>query len=91
MKLWMRIYLPALPERSKWNQKCRNAAVGDFVLVIDDDVARWNWPLAGVTKVFPGLDGCVRSKDMNSHPVRPIQKQCLLEESSTLALGCNEL
>ena len=45
-KRWLREFLLALQERSNWNQKRRNAALGDLVLVAADDVARGNWPLA---------------------------------------------
>lgn len=37
-----------------------NLAVGDMVLVKEDNTAPMHWPLGRVTKFFPGKDGLVR-------------------------------
>ena len=34
-KRWLKEYIPALQERQKWHKPCRNAEVGDLVLLVD--------------------------------------------------------
>ena len=80
---WLKEYLPALQSRQKWLLPKRNLAVGDLVIVVDDDTPRSVWPVARVVDTFAGKDGLVRSvqiKSRNSTLVRPINKVCLLEE-----------
>ena len=79
---WTREYLTSLQERSKWNTKQRNLAVGDIIL-LKEDTPRCKWRLGRVTEVFPGKDGLIRSariKTRDSSYVRPITKMCLLEQ-----------
>ena len=80
---WTKEYLPALQNRQKWLMPKRNLAVGDIVLVTNEDAPRSVWPIARVIDTFPGKDGLVRTvqvKTRNSVLVRPISKLCLLEE-----------
>ena len=79
-------YLQSLQARSKWVNPKRNFCVGDVVLLKDSDVKRQQWPMAKVTKVFPGSDGLVRSVELRVPSAtvdlkRPIQKIVLLVEA----------
>ena len=74
---WLKEYLPALQSRQKWLLPKRNLAVGDLVIVVDDDTPRSVWPVARVVDTFAGKDGLVRTvqiKSRNSTLVRPINK-----------------
>ena len=82
-KRWMREYIPALQQRHKWVREKSSLAIGDHVLVVDDNSPRGRWLLGGVWKTFPGHDHRVREvevKTKNGTLVRPISKLCLLEE-----------
>ena len=61
---WLREVLPKLHVSVKWNKNQKNVAVGDVLLVMDDQTARANWPLGRVTAVHPGKDGVVRVVDI---------------------------
>ena len=81
---WTREYLPTLIRRQKWTKETRGIRTGDVVLVAENTAPRGHWPLARVTKVFPGSDGRVRSVELRTQSgtyVRPVIRLCLLEES----------
>ena len=85
-KRWLREYIPSLQERQKWHKTHKNLAVGELVLIADDNVPRNQWPIGRVIHVFPGPDGLVRSAEVKakgSTYKRPITKICLLEGSSS--------
>ena len=68
-------YIPLLQRRQKWNNLRRNLAVGDIVLVADENTPRTCWPL-------PGSDGFVQRvkvKAKTTVPERPVAKCVLLE------------
>jgi len=80
-KRWLKEYLPALQERSKWYHQARNLKPGDVVLLVTDS-NRGQWPLARVVDVYTSADGIVRSVKVLSNGStldRPISKVCLLE------------
>ena len=52
-------YLPALIERKKWNWPLHNLSVSDLVLVVDKKTKRGDWPLACVSRIFPGKDDTI--------------------------------
>ena len=57
---WSKEYLTSLQSRQKWNKRQRNFKVGDVVLLIHDSQSyseRNAWPMAVITKVYPGSDG----------------------------------
>ncbi len=58
---WRREFLLALQSREKWNNRERNFAKGDIVILKDEDVRRNQWLLAIVIDTFPDKDGVVRS------------------------------
>ena len=81
---WLKEYLPLLQVRQKWLKTQRNLKVGDIVMMSDPNSPRGKWPLARVTKVYPGADGLVRSvqvRTANSYLDRPVSKLCFLEET----------
>lgn len=74
-------YLPTLQERAKWIKPRHCLAIGDLVLIADENV-HGKWPLGRVIEVFYGKDGYVRSaKAQTSSTIltRPVTKLCLLE------------
>ena len=81
-KRWMKEYLSTLNTRGKWVEQRRDMAVGDVVLMVDQNSLRRSWPLGRVLKVFPGSDGhvrVVRVKSRGREYTRPITKLCPLE------------
>ena len=82
---WKREYLPTLRERTKWHGADRNVKEGDIVLLLDKQQDRALWPLARVTRTFPGSDGLVRTAEVKTATgcyVRPVQRLCMLEEAA---------
>ena len=51
---WVQEYLPTLQLRPKWKEEWQNIAVGDVVLVANENTPRRCWPLARVVRTFPG-------------------------------------
>ena len=83
---WIKEYLTTLHVRQKWLKSQRSVRVGDLVLVSDKRIPRGLWPIALITRVFPGPDGKIRTvelKTKDSVYVRPIVKLCLLEENES--------
>ena len=57
---WRKEYLQNLQNRTKWEKRERNLAVGDIALVKEDNAHRNDWLLGRITEVTPSLDGKVR-------------------------------
>ena len=66
-KCWLKEYLPTLQLRQKWCNPRRCFAVNDLVLVMDGNVHRGKWPLAGVVQVHRGKDGYVRFTEVRTN------------------------
>ena len=82
---WSREYVPTLIKREKWTKDTRQLQVGDVVLVAENNTPRGLWPIARVTKVFPGSDQRVRSVELKTRSgtyVRPVVKVALLERAT---------
>ncbi len=84
-KGWRREYLVSLQSRRKWHTNRPNIKEGDIVLMKEAQVKRNDWPLALVTRVFPGSDDKVRkieikvTKDGNCRTyLRPVSQVILL-------------
>ncbi|XP_039311325.1 uncharacterized protein LOC120359084 [Solenopsis invicta] len=78
---WHEEYLHLLQQRSKWTLERTNLTPGMMVLVRDELLPPTKWPLARVTRVFPGPDGCVRVATVRTAATeltRPITKICPL-------------
>ena len=82
---WRKEYLPTLMRREKWARPSENFQVGDVVLMADDQAPRGYWPLATITRVTTGEDGCVRSVELRTGSgltyCRPANKVCFLERT----------
>ena len=80
---WLKEYWPMLNERQIWQNLKQNLKEGDLVLVLDQSVPRYCWPLGLVTEVRRSrTDGLVRSVELRSQGrlmVRPITKVVQLE------------
>ena len=63
---WSREYLPTLQCRKKWTKSYPNLQIGDVVLLKDSQATRNNWPMATITKAFPGEDGGVRKVELRT-------------------------
>ncbi|XP_068738988.1 uncharacterized protein [Montipora capricornis] len=83
-KRWIREYLPTLQVRQKWLKKRPNLAVGDYILLVDENCPRGRWPKGVIQEVFPDRHGVVRHvtvKTATTSLRRDIRKLCLLERS----------
>lgn len=77
---WSHEYLARLQQRPKWNKPQKNMAVGQLVLIKEDNLPPSRWSLERITRTFPGKDGLVRAvevKNAESTVSRPIHKLCL--------------
>lgn len=80
-KSWHKHYLNVLQSRPKWKTDYPNVKVGDLVLLRENNTPPLTWPMARITKVFPGADNKVRAFEVmtsnrKAH-VRSITKICL--------------
>ena len=81
---WLKEYVPDRIERRRWLVSRRNLAVGDLVLIVDNNAPRGHWPLGRISAVHPGPDGIVRTAAVTTRTgtfERPVAKLCLLETS----------
>ncbi|CAM4529069.1 unnamed protein product [Leuciscus chuanchicus] len=84
-KHFIRFYLPSLQARQKWNAENPDLHIGKTVLIIDPQLPRSLWPVGTVTSVSPGLDGKVRSAEVNVGDrayTRPVARLIQLPELS---------
>ena len=72
---WESEYLVTLNQRSKWFREI-DVAVGDIVMIIDENCPRSSWPLALITDTHPGSDGKIRSVTLRvgGSPVRFLER-----------------
>ena len=80
-KRWSLEYLSTLQKFSKWVHPSRNLSVGHVVVLIEDGTVPTQWPLARVTKTYPGEDGIVRVVDLKTSKGtyrRPVHKIAVL-------------
>ncbi|CAG9124118.1 unnamed protein product, partial [Plutella xylostella] len=63
-KYWSKQYLNMLQNRPKWKDTLPNVKVGSLVILKELDTAPMVWPMARVTKIFPGKDGNVRALEV---------------------------
>ena len=87
---WKREYVRSLQERTKWNGKKRNLAVGDVVLMKEEDVPRNKWPLGVVRHAIVSEDGLVRTVEVQMTSSkgtlkRPAAKAVLLVETDRVS------
>ena len=82
---WLKLYIQCLQPRQKWLKPYRSLAIGDVVLIADDNVSRGNWPKGIVEEVLPDKEGRVRRvrvRTSSSSMTRDVRKLCLLEARS---------
>jgi hypothetical protein len=86
-KRWSQEYLSNLQSRSKWNQEKPNAAVGDLVLIKEDNLPPLKWVLGNILEVSIGSDSKIRGvalKTKRGHgKKRPIAAHRARQYSST--------
>lgn len=82
---WSNDYITQLQLRHKWKNAQENLAVGDLVLVKEENTPPMHWPLGRVVKIFPGKDGLVRVVEVFTKGKiykRPIVKLAPLPKST---------
>lgn len=70
-------YLPALQARQKWAKDRDNLTEGTVVMVVDQSLPRAMWPVGRVKRTITGVDGRVRSAEVDVHGrtyTRPVAK-----------------
>ena len=80
-KRWSTEYLTTLQKLPKWHATRRNITVGDIVIIRDDGLVPGHWPLAKVTRTYPGDDGVVRAVTVQTAKGtynRPVHKLVLI-------------
>ena len=92
--LWQNEYLTNLPTIVPKHREFGNIKVGDMVLLNEGHLgSRIKWPLAIVTKLFPGKDGKVRVVKIRTTKgtyTRPVQRLHKLEMTSGADVSENE-
>lgn len=84
-KRWSVEYFNRLQHRPKWMKNTTGLKVNDLVLLKEDNSPPLKWPLARVTKVFPGTDTKVRAVEIKTQDgifTRSITKLCPLPITS---------
>ena len=79
---WLKYYLPLLAERQRWQTPTRNLAVGDVVLVSEDNLKRNQWCTGRIFNILTDRGGIVRQgwvHTANGDYRRNITKLVLLE------------
>lgn len=59
-KKWYNDYLTQPQNRPKWRNETPNLKEGMLVILREDNVPAFKWPMARITKVIPGKDNKVR-------------------------------
>lgn len=81
-KRWHAEYLPQLQIRSKWTTGSKSIAVGDVVIVKEENTPPTKWNMARVITIHPGRDGIARVSTIqlaNGTQIRrPMVKLCRL-------------
>ncbi|GFX75326.1 integrase catalytic domain-containing protein [Trichonephila clavipes] len=78
---WHRCYLSELQQRNKWQFKKQNVNVGDLVVLIEDNMPTFKWPLGRITEIYSGSDALIRVvkvKTQFGEYKRAISRVCLL-------------
>ena len=78
--------MPILQNRQKWLKTGRNFTVGDFVLIVDDNVKRGHRRKGIISEVYSDKDGLVRRvlvNTANSSMLRNVGKLCLIEAAAS--------
>ena len=57
---WQRDFIQFVRIRQKWISSERNLAIGDIVIIRDENLPRNQWLLAIVAELMPSKDGLIR-------------------------------
>ncbi|XP_041987938.1 uncharacterized protein LOC121739506 [Aricia agestis] len=63
---WQKEYLSELQQRSKWRQNTDRLAIGDMVLLAEDNLPPLCWRLGRVVRLFPGPDAISRVAEVTT-------------------------
>lgn len=80
-KAWSHEYLHQLQPRTKWQKECKNAAIGQIVLISEDNMPPSRWAIGKIVAVHPAKDGLIRTVEVKCGKTilrRPIHKLALL-------------
>ncbi|GFW80640.1 integrase catalytic domain-containing protein [Trichonephila clavipes] len=80
-RCYLRCYLSELQQRNKWQFKKQNVKVGDLVVIIEDNMPTFKWPLGRITEIYSGSDALIRVvkvKTQFGEYKRAISRVCLL-------------
>ena len=78
---WSKEYLSSLQKRNKWLFPKQSPAVGDLVLVKQENTPPGKWPLGRITALHPDDDGLIRVVTLRTGTgalVRPLVKLVIL-------------
>ncbi|GFW23129.1 integrase catalytic domain-containing protein [Trichonephila clavipes] len=78
---WHRCYLSELQQCNKWQFKKQNVNVGDLVVLNEDNMPTFKWPLGRITEIYSGSDALIRVvkvKTQFGEYKRAISRVCLL-------------
>lgn len=84
-KRWIREYLPVLTKRTKWFEDGKQLAVGDIIVIVDENAPRNLWKKGIIEQIHPSVDGKVRSvtiKTFTGVYKRPVAKLARLDVRS---------
>ena len=81
-KRWKEEYLISLQQKTKWTtSQSRQFAIGDIVIVKEDNIPPLRWPMGRITKVFDGNDNIIRVAQIKTRTGfynRPVNRFVLL-------------
>ncbi|CAH2108820.1 unnamed protein product [Euphydryas editha] len=63
---WQKEYLCEMQQRTKWRHNTARLAVGDMVLLAEDNLPPLCWRLGRVLRLFPGPDSISRVAEVNT-------------------------
>ncbi|XP_055622274.1 uncharacterized protein LOC129765861 [Toxorhynchites rutilus septentrionalis] len=81
-KRWRSEYLTHLQKRTKRCQPPIPIAVGQLVIVRDENLPPTRWKMSRIIQLHPGMDRVVTLKTATGHMKRPVEKICLLPTAS---------
>ena len=78
---FIRLYLPGLQARPKWQSSPADVTEGSVAMIVDPQLPRALWPTGHIVKVHPSPDGHIRSADVKVKDrtyTRPVARLVIL-------------
>lgn len=78
---FIRLYLPGLQSRQKWQSSSADVKEGSVAMIVDPQLPRASWLVGRISKVHPSPDGHIRSADIKIKDrtfTRPVARLVLL-------------